>query len=103
MMNASAKGISFLPNIHIIYLCVPSLSFLSIVPEKRPDWQDEIASAVCPTGDGTVGQKDGPDDIYSFLLPSLTMITSVRRGEIVEENYEKGDWMRCVGLRLFLR
>ena len=50
----------------------PSPSFLSIVPaEKRPDWQDEIASAVCPTGDGAVGQKDGPDDIYSFLLPSL--------------------------------
>ena len=81
----------------------PSPSFLSIVPaEKRPDWQDEIASAVCPTGDGTVGQKDGPDDIYSFLLPSLTMITSLRRGEIVE-NYEKGDWMRCVGLCLSLR
>ena len=68
MMNESAKGI-FLPNTHLIYLCVPLRVFFPLCLLKKDQTGRTKLHLQC--AQPAMGQKDGPDDIYSFLLPSL--------------------------------
>ena len=96
---------TFLPNTHLIYLCVLTPSFLSVVPAEK---KARLAGRNCICNvPGQMGQSDRRTgqqmtSILSSFLPP-TMIASLRRGERSDGRRRNGCdvWPWALLLRYF--